>query len=103
MRINRADLIQQLAEHYGYTKKGAASVIDDFTSVILNNLEHGNEVTVRNLGKFGCTMRAQRTRTKNETGERVVIPAHFIPKFSPSQQMRVSVRLWEDNVDRGLA
>lgn len=102
MKVKRADLIQQLSDHYGYTKKDAANVIDDFTSVVLNNLEQGNEVSVRNLGQFHRALRKERSCPNPVTGERVVIPAHFVPKFSPSHQMRVSVRLWEDNVDRGL-
>lgn len=102
MKVKRADLIQQLSDHYGYTKKDAANVIDDFTSLVLNNLEHGNEVSIRNLGQFGRALRSERSCPNPVTGERVVIPAHFVPKFSPSHQMRVSVRLWEDNVDRGL-
>lgn len=42
MKIKRADLIQQLADEYGYSKKAATKMVDDFTDVILNNLESGN-------------------------------------------------------------
>ena len=38
MKVKRADLIQQLADEYGYTKKKAANIVDDFTSLI-----HGKE------------------------------------------------------------
>ena len=61
MKIKRADLIQQLADEYGYTKKKAANIVDDFTSLIINNLEQGNSVLVRNLGCFDLLVRKERS------------------------------------------
>ena len=39
MDIKRVDLIQQLVDKHGYTKKAATSIVDDFTDIILYNLE----------------------------------------------------------------
>lgn len=102
MKVKRADLIQQLADHYGYSKKAAARVIDDFTSVIIDNLENGNAVHVRNLGCFDLLIRRQRYCPNPATGERIAIPEHYIPRFYPSNRMRIAVKKWEDNVKRGL-
>lgn len=101
--MKRADLIQQLAHEYGYSKKAAAKFIDDFTSLINNYLEHGNPVLVRNLGYFDLLVRKERSCPNPVTGERVVIPEHHIPRFYPSNRMRIAVKKWEDNVKRGLA
>lgn len=103
MKIKRADLIQQLAHDYGYTKKNAGKFIDDFTSLIIKNLEQGNPVLIRNLGYFDLLMRKQRSCPNPITGERVIIPEHRIPRFYPSNRMRIAVKKWEDNVKRGLA
>ena len=99
MKVKRADLIQQLADEYGYTKKAAANIVDDFTELIINNLEQGNTVLVRNLGCFDLLVRKERSCPK----ERVIIPEHYIPRFYPSNRMRIAVKKWEDNVKRGLA
>ena len=103
MKIKRADLIHQLADEYGYTKKKAANIVDDFTSLIINNLEQGNSVLVRNLGCFDLLVRKERSCPNPVTGEKVIIPEHYIPRFYPSNRMRIAVKKWEDNVKRGLA
>ena len=103
MKGKRADLIQQLADEYGYTKKKAANIVDDFTSLIINNLEQGNSILVRNLGCFDLLVRKERSCPNPVTGEKVIIPEHYIPRFYPSKRMRIAVKKWEDNVKRGLA
>ena len=42
MDIKRVDLIQQLVDKHGYTKKAATSIVDDFTDIILYNLGNGD-------------------------------------------------------------
>ena len=103
MKVKRADLIQQLAEGYGYSKKAATEVVDDFTDVVIKNLEEGNIVLLRNFGCFDILKREQRSCPNPISGEKVVIPAHYIPRFYPSNRMRIAVKKWEDNVKRGLA
>lgn len=103
MKIKRADLIQQLTDEYGYSKKSAASVVDDFTSLILSNLEKGNVIHVRNLGYFDLLVRRERQCPNPVTGERIVIPEHYVPRFYPGSRMKIAVKKREDNVKRGLA
>lgn len=103
MEIKRADLIRQLSETFGYTKASAAELIDDFTQIIIDNMEAGNTVSLRNLGKFSILERAQRRCPNPQTGEEVVVPAHFIPRFYPSNRMRIAVKMWEDDVKRRTA
>ena len=50
MDIKRVDLIQQLVDRHGYTKKAATSIVDDFTNLILENLEEGNTISIHNFG-----------------------------------------------------
>lgn len=103
MKVKRADLIQQLADGCGYCKKDAKKMIDDFTSLIISNLENGNSVLIYNLGCFDLLLRKERSCPDLVTGERIVIPEHYIPRFYPSNRMRTAVKKWESNVKRGLA
>lgn len=103
MNIKRADLIQQLADNYGYTKKDAAMLVDDFASVVLDNLKQGNSVSIHNFGCFDILERKARSCPHPVSGEKIVIPAHWVPRFYPGNKMRMVVKLWEDNDKRGLA
>ena len=102
MDIKRVDLIQQLMDKHGYTKKAATNIVDDFTDIILDNLGEGNTVSIHNFGCFDILERKARSCPNPQTGETVKVPAHWIPRFYPGNRMRVAVKLWEDSVKRGL-
>lgn len=102
MNVKRNDLIRQLADKYGYTKKAATSIIDDFSNVIIDNLRNGDSVTIYNFGCFDILERKARSCPNPRTGEKVDIPAHWIPRFYPGNGMRMAVKLWEDSSKRGL-
>lgn len=101
MNITRPMLIEQLAEKHHYSKKSAAMLIDDFTDVILDNMRNGNSVTIRNFGCFDMLERKEHPGRHPMTGETVVIPKHWIPRFYPAEKMRKMVKLWEDDTKRG--
>ena len=46
------------------------------TSLIINNLEQGNSILVRNLGCFDLLVRKERSCPNPVTGEKVIIPEH---------------------------
>ncbi len=102
MDIKRNDLIEQLVEKHGYTKKAATSIVDDFVDVVLDNLSEGNTVSIRNFGCFDILERKARSCPNPQTGEKVEIPAHWVPRFYPGNRMRLVVKMWEDNNKRGL-
>lgn len=102
MNIKRNDLIEQLSREYGYTKKAASSIVDDFVTVVLDNLSEGNTVSIRNFGCFDILERKARSCPNPQTGETIEIPAHWIPRFYPGNKMRLVVKMWEDNTKRGI-
>ena len=102
MDIKRVDLIQQLVDKHGYTTKAATSIVDDFTDIILYNLGNGDTVSIHNFGCFDILERKARSCPNPQTGEKVDVPAHWIPRFYPGNKMRLVVKLWEDSTKRGL-
>lgn len=102
MDIKRVDLIQQLVDKHGYTKNAATSIVDDFTDIILYNLGNGDTVSIHNFGCFDILERKARSCPNPQTGEKVNVPAHWIPRFYPGNKMRLAVKLWEDSTKRGL-
>ncbi len=103
MDIKRNDLIQQLVSKHGYTKKAATDIVDDFTDIVLENLRGGNTVSLRNFGCFDILERKARSCPNPQTGEKVDVPAHWIPRFYPGSKMRLAVKMWEDDSRRGMA
>lgn len=102
MNIKRMDLINQLVDKHHYTKKAATSIVDDFTNLIIENLSMGNSVSIHSFGCFDILERKARSCPNPQTGEKIEIPEHWIPRFYPGKKMRRVVKLWEDNAKRGI-
>lgn len=102
MEIKRADLIEQLVAKHRYTKTAAASVVDDFVDIVIENLRNGNSVSLYGFGKFDRLIRKSRSCPNPQTGETVEIPDHFIPRFYPGTKLKLAVKMWEDDTRRGL-
>lgn len=100
--INRSELVQQLADKYGYTKKSATILVDDFTQIVLDNIKEGNEVSIFNFGCFSMVERKERSCPNPQTGEKCIIPAHLVPRFYPYKNMRMAVKIYEDNKNRSI-
>lgn len=101
MDLKRVDLIQQLVSEYAYTKQSATDIVDGFTKLVIDNMRRGNTITIHNFGCFDMLERAERRCPNPATGEPMVVPAHWIPRFYPGRAMRNAVKLWEDDEKRG--
>ena len=99
--MKRQDLIQQLGERYGYTKKDAVQLIDDFCEIVIENLRNGNSVSIHTFGCFDVLERKEHSLVDLQ-GERKIVPAHWVPRFYPGNRMRLVVKMWEDDRNRGL-
>lgn len=100
MIITRMDLINQLVSTFNYTKKAAANIVDDFCSVILTNLEQGNEVRINNFGKFAITKKCAKRFKNVNTGQMFDSPEHLSPKFYPARRMKLAVAWYQENADK---
>ena len=82
------------------------SIADDpynaSAEIILYNLGNGDTVSIHNFGCFDILERKARSCPNPQTGEKVDVPAHWIPRFYPGNKMRLAVKLWEDSTKRGL-
>jgi DNA-binding protein HU-beta len=56
--INKAELINQIADKVGVSKKQAEDMIEAFVSIVTNTLKSGNEVTIAGFGAFMAKTRA---------------------------------------------
>lgn len=101
--VTKPEFIKQLVTEYGYTKSAASMFVDDFWSLIQENIENGRSVFFYGYGCFDLLERKERrTRNPQNSKEIIVIPAHYVPRFYPGDSLRRAVKIWEDNERRGL-
>ena len=72
--MNKADLIEAVAEVVG-TKKEAAAAVDAMLDAIKKSLKKGEPVTLVGFGTFKVAKRKARKGRNPQTGEEIKIPA----------------------------
>ena len=101
--INRTELIDQLKKRYGIKKKDSEIFLKCLCECIMENLQNGVTVSIMGFGTFDIILRERRSvKDPNDNVTRIEIPAHYIPKFYPSEQMKRTVRLGEDSERRKI-
>ena len=85
------DLIDVVKETLGdCTKKTAEAVLDNVFEAMTAAIQAGDEVTIRNFGRFYSADRAARTARNPRTGEAISVPAKVVTKFSPRGDLKSS-------------
>lgn len=90
--MTRSDLIARLAERHpqllGKDAELAVKVILDAMSV---NLSRGGRIEVRGFGSFGLNYRPPRQGRNPKTGDKVKVPAKYVPHFKAGKELRERV------------
>lgn len=82
--MNKRELVDQIANKAGLTKKEAQAALDAFLEVTAQTLAKGEPVRLVGFGTFTVVKRAARTGRNPRTGKPLKIPARQVVKFRPS-------------------
>ncbi|WP_022850124.1 integration host factor subunit alpha [Limisalsivibrio acetivorans] len=83
--MTKADIVEQVHESLGLTKKDIAKVVDEvFTSIRTEILEKDN-VKISGFGNFEVKKRGRRIGRNPKTGVETVIEPRTVVVFRPSQ------------------
>jgi len=91
-KMNKAQLIEEVSDKIGLTKKETGNVVDAVTETITDTLSKGEKVTLVGFGTFQVMERKARTGRNPQTGETIQIPAKKVPKFVPGKGLREKVK-----------
>jgi DNA-binding protein HU-beta len=89
--MNKAELIERVAEKTGKTKKEAGQAVDAILNAISEALKSGEKVTLIGFGNFEVRDRAARTGRNPQTGEEIKIEASKVPAFKPGKKLKEAV------------
>jgi DNA-binding protein HU-beta len=90
--MNKAELVEEVANRTGLTKKTSREAVDAITSVIADSLVRGEKVTLVGFGTFQVMERKARKGVNPQTRESIQIPAKKVPKFKPGRGLREKVK-----------
>jgi DNA-binding protein HU-beta len=89
--MNKADLINVVAEKTGLTKKDSEKAINGVFDAISDALVGGDKVQLVGFGAFEVKSRAPRTGRNPKTRESIQIPASKAPVFKAGKALKDSV------------
>ena len=91
-RLNKADLVQAVAERTGVTKRDVTQVVDTVFDVIQETLSQGDKVQLVGFGNFEIRERAARKGRNPQTGEVIEIAASKVPAFKAGKNLREGIQ-----------
>ena len=89
--MNKAELINAVAEKAGLSKKDTETVVNATIDVIAGALADGDKVQLVGFGAFEVKSRAERTGRNPKTKEEIKIPASKVPVFKPGKALKDAV------------
>lgn len=89
--MNKAELINAVAEKAGLSKKDTETVVNATIDVIAGALADGDKVQLVGFGAFEVKSRAERTGRNPKTKEPIKIPASKVPVFKPGRALKDAV------------
>lgn len=90
--MNKAQLIEKVAEETGLTKAQTEKMLDVTLDNIRKTVKKGDEVKLVGFGTFTKAKRKARTGRNPQTGKAIKIPAAWYPKFRPGSEFKTMVR-----------
>jgi len=89
--MNKAEIIEGIAEKAGLSKAAAAKALDAFIEVVTNALKKKEKVSIPGFGTFSVSKRKKRTMTA-PGGKTVEVPARNVPRFKAGKGLKEAVK-----------
>lgn len=90
--MNKNELVVNIAEKSGLTKKDVETVVNELLDEITNALNDGEKVQFVGFGTFETRERASRSGRNPQTGETIEIPAATVPAFRAGNKLKEAVK-----------
>ncbi|MAX28190.1 MAG: DNA-binding protein HU [Thiotrichales bacterium] len=89
--MNKADLIDAVAQDTDMSKASATRAVDSVIDNITGSLKSGDQVTLVGFGTFMVRDRAARSGRNPQTGETIQIKASKAPAFKAGKALKDAV------------
>ena len=98
MRINltKKDLVNQVYMQIGFSKQVAETLIEDFFSLIVHNLQKHKKIKISKFGTFEIRNKKSRIGRNPLTKEKKIISNRNVVLFKPSKEFKDLVNSIKD-------
>lgn len=95
--MTKQDLINQISKRTGLDPLTTRAIVEMYVSVVKEQVSQGKTIYIRGFGNFETRPRARKVARNIKAKTAMVIEAHRVPHFKPSDEFRHQVRVGEDH------
>ena len=90
MRVNltKKEIINSIYMQLGFSKKISENLLEDFLSIILNELKKSKKVKISNFGTFTIRFKKSRIGRNPKTLKQTIISDRNVVLFKPSKDLK---------------
>lgn len=100
--MTKSELIARLAAHF--PQLGAADAelaVKMILDAMARSLSQGERIEIRGFGSFGLNYRPPRVGRNPKSGEKVQVPAKYVPHFKAGKELRERVDVGAESAAKG--
>lgn len=86
--MTKADIIEQIYEKVGFSKKESSEIVELVFDTIKETLEKGEKIKISGFGNFVVRSKRARVGRNPQTGEAIEIAPRRVLTFRPSQVLK---------------
>lgn len=86
--MNGTDMVSAIHDRTGIPRDQIKEVLDALTSMVVEALAQGEEVSLRGLGAFGARWQQPRSLRSVQDQRRLVLDGRWVPRFRPASALR---------------
>jgi len=89
--MTKVDIIENIYEKVGFSKKDVAKIIETIFDLIKENLQHEEKIKISGFGNFVVRKKRARRGRNPQTGGDIEISSRKILTFKPSQVLKAAL------------
>lgn len=89
--MTKSDIVQNIYENMGYSKKDSAAIVDSLCEIIKSSLATGEKIKISGFGNFIVKEKKPRRGRNPQTGDEISISARKVLTFKASQVLRKTI------------
>jgi len=86
--MTKFDIIRNVNEQLGFSKKNSAAIVESVFEIIKENLARGENIKISGFGNFMVKQKKARRGRNPQTGEEIEITPRKVLNFKASQVLR---------------
>ena len=86
--LTKKEIINSIYMQLGFSKKICENLLEDFFSIILNELKNNEKVKISKFGTFILRHKKSRVGRNPKTLEKKIISARNVVLFKPSNELK---------------